>query len=80
MRVFHDERFQLRVPAPELEVTPTQLADLSAQLLDLRREPGDVRREVIDVALLLVRVGRAMQSLSAEGIFKEPNRACGPLR
>jgi hypothetical protein len=43
MRVLHDQRFEFRVPAPELEVVPAQLPELGPQLLDPRFEPGDVR-------------------------------------
>jgi hypothetical protein len=37
-----------------------------------------VRRKLIDLLLLLVRVGRAVQSLSPEGIRKETEQGVWP--
>jgi hypothetical protein len=37
-----------------------------------------VRREVVDLVLLVVRVGRAMQSLFPEAILKEPEERVWP--
>lgn len=80
MRVLHHERLQFRVPALELEVVPTQVANLSLQPPDLRLELPDLIGECVDGALLLVRLGRAVDGVAAEGVFKEPEERVGTLQ
>jgi hypothetical protein len=80
MRILRDERFQLRIPTLELEVMPAQVADFCLQPLVLRLELLDLLGEGVDNALLLVRVGRAVECVAAEGIFKEPEESTRPMK
>ena len=65
MRVLHHERLQFRVPALELEVVPAQITNLSLQPPDLRLELADLLGEGVDGALLLVRLGGAVECVAA---------------
>jgi hypothetical protein len=58
---------------------PLEFPDLGPELLDLRLEAPELLGERLDGALLLVRVGRPVESLPPEIFFKEPEECVWPL-
>ena len=79
MRVLRDERLQLCVPVLELKVMPAQVARFSLEPLVLRLELPDLLGEGVDGALLLVWLGRPVECVAAEGVFKEPKECARTL-
>src|ERR1043165_2616732 len=79
MRVLRQQRLQLGVPALEAEVMPLEFADLGLKPLVARLELPDLLGEVLDLALLHVWVGRSVESLPPESLFKEPEERARPL-
>jgi hypothetical protein len=53
-----------------LEVVSAQVADFCLQPLVLRLELPNLLGEGVDSALLLVEVGRAVEGVATEGLFK----------
>ena len=59
---------------------PAEVADCRPEPLVPRLESPDVLGEVIDLALLLIRVGRAVECVTAEGVFEESEESARPLQ
>jgi hypothetical protein len=59
---------------------PAQIARFGLEPPDLRLELPDLLGEGVDGALLLVRLGRPVEGMAAEGIFKESEESARPLQ
>jgi hypothetical protein len=80
MRVLRHKRLQFSVATLELKVMPTQVARFGLEPPDLRHELLDLLGEGVDGALLLVRLGRPVEGVAAEGVFKESEESARPLK
>lgn len=79
MRVFADESFKFRVAPPQPVVVTARLLQLLLEASELALEPRHLLRQAFDGALLLVRVGRPVDSLCSQSLLKEANEGCRSL-